>query len=316
MNGFIKRGLLYDIIGDIHGHAKALEALLQKLGYRELGGVWSHPERQVIFLGDFIDRGPEQLRAVEIPRRMVEAGHALAVMGNHEFNAVLYATPDPKDGGYLREHSEKNREQHQEFLQAVGEGSALHRELIDWFGSLPVYLDLPALRVVHACWHEPSMKALAPWLDNRQRLLPDTWLPAARKGHEVFSAIEALLKGLEIALPAGVTFRDKGGHHREHARTRWWQDGQPTWQETAMVPPEAVEGLPKEQIPPDQLPGYDGSKPLFLGHYWLTDAVPEPLTKHIACLDYSVAAKKGNGKLVAYRWEGESVLRAEGFVWV
>jgi len=305
---------LYDIIGDIHGYAEQLEALLRKLGYREQAGVWSHPQRQVIFLGDFIDRGPEQLRAVKIPRRMVESGSALAVMGNHEFNAVLYATPDTEQGGYLRGHSEKNRKQHSEFLQAVGESSALHRELVDWFRLLPVYLDLPGLRVVHACWHEPSLVSLAPWLDDGQRLLPEAWLPAARKRHEVYSSIEVLLKGLEIPLPAGVTFRDAGGHPRGHARTRWWQEGRPTYRETAFVPPTAVAELPDERIPPDQLPGYDGRKPLFLGHYWLTDAVPEPMTEHIACLDYSVTLAQG--KLVAYRWEGESVLRPEGFVWV
>ena len=40
----------YDIIGDIHGHADELHALLDKLGHRT--GTASHPEgRKVIFLG-------------------------------------------------------------------------------------------------------------------------------------------------------------------------------------------------------------------------------------------------------------------------
>ena len=30
----------YDIIGDIHGHAGALHALLRKLGYRHSQGAW------------------------------------------------------------------------------------------------------------------------------------------------------------------------------------------------------------------------------------------------------------------------------------
>lgn len=42
----------YDIIGDIHGHADALAALLQSMGYRETGGAWRQPERQAIFVGD------------------------------------------------------------------------------------------------------------------------------------------------------------------------------------------------------------------------------------------------------------------------
>jgi hypothetical protein len=72
--------MAYDIIGDIHGHADKLEALRRTLGYRDTAGAWRHPERQVIFVGDFIDRGPAQLRSLDIARRMVDAGVALAVM--------------------------------------------------------------------------------------------------------------------------------------------------------------------------------------------------------------------------------------------
>jgi len=72
---------MYDIIGDIHGHASALTRLLTKLGYQETAGVWHHPQRRVIFLGDFVDRGPAQRETVRIARTMVEAGHALTVDG-------------------------------------------------------------------------------------------------------------------------------------------------------------------------------------------------------------------------------------------
>ena len=85
----------YDIIGDVHGHADKLESLLAKLGYSRSNGCWRHPRRKAIFLGDFIDRGPCQLRSVEIPRRMVAEGAALAVMGNHEFNAIAWSHAGP-----------------------------------------------------------------------------------------------------------------------------------------------------------------------------------------------------------------------------
>ena len=88
-----------DVIGDIHGHSDALVALLRGMGYREQNGVWGHPERRALFVGDFIDRGPSQVRVLEIVRGMVEAGTADAVMGNHEYNAVCYATPDPDNPG-------------------------------------------------------------------------------------------------------------------------------------------------------------------------------------------------------------------------
>jgi len=63
---------MYDLIGDIHGYAAELKALLVKMDYREKDGVWQHPERKVIFLGDFVDRGPEQVETVDIARSMVE----------------------------------------------------------------------------------------------------------------------------------------------------------------------------------------------------------------------------------------------------
>jgi hypothetical protein len=47
----------YDLIGDIHGCARTLERLLDTLGYRVQDGVWRHPQRMAIFLGDLVDRG-------------------------------------------------------------------------------------------------------------------------------------------------------------------------------------------------------------------------------------------------------------------
>ena len=79
---------MYDLIGDIHGHADELVRLLELLGYEKNQGTYRHTERKVIFLGDFIDRGPEIRQVLETVRPMVEAGHALAVMSNHELNAL------------------------------------------------------------------------------------------------------------------------------------------------------------------------------------------------------------------------------------
>ena len=143
---------MYDLIGDIHGHASELKALLAKMDCQVTDGIWQHPERKVIFLGDFVDRGPEQIEIVHVARTMVESGNALAVMGNHEYNAVAWTTPDPQNPEqYLRRRTDKNWNQHKAFLEQVGEGSELHNSMIEWFKTLPVYLDLPELRAVHAC---------------------------------------------------------------------------------------------------------------------------------------------------------------------
>ena len=63
---------MYDIIGDIHGHGTELELLLQKLGYSLVNGIHQHPERTAVFAGDFIDRGLEEKKVIDICRPMVE----------------------------------------------------------------------------------------------------------------------------------------------------------------------------------------------------------------------------------------------------
>ena len=80
----------YDIIGDIHGHHRTLEALLGQLGYVVSDGVWRHSSRQVVFLGDFIDRGPNIRETLSIVKAMVDNDAAYAVLGNHEYKALAF----------------------------------------------------------------------------------------------------------------------------------------------------------------------------------------------------------------------------------
>lgn len=306
---------MYDLIGDIHGYASELKALLTKMGYLAIDGVWQHPERKVIFLGDFVDRGPEQVETVCIARNMVESGNAFAVMGNHEFNAVAWATEDPENPGeFLRPHTEKNLNQHKDFLKQVGGGSDAHLAMIEWFKTLPVYLDLPELRVVHACWHPHYVRKIGQYTDDQNRLLPKAWAKACNKSSEAYDDIETLLKGLEVALPDGHFFLDKEKNERTQIRTKWWQTGKLTYRDLAMVPADEIEKIPHTPVEAHILPGYDGEKPLFVGHYWLTGD-PVPLSEHIACLDYSVAGTHG-GKLCAYRFDGEQSLLASRLDWV
>ena len=79
----------FDVIGDVHGCFDELCALLAKLGYArsetERGPLFAHPEgRKAVFVGDLVDRGPDSPGCIELAMRMVEAGAALAVPGNHE----------------------------------------------------------------------------------------------------------------------------------------------------------------------------------------------------------------------------------------
>ncbi|GCB02606.1 metallophosphoesterase [Ralstonia sp. SET104] len=305
----------YDVIGDVHGQAPKLRALLSRLGYVQRDGAMRHPTRKAIVVGDFIDRGPHQLETLDIVRPMVDAGSALATMGNHEFNAIAWYLCDPdQDDEYLRprkgEKGEKNRHQHVAFLAEVEHKPAIHSEIVNWFLGLPLWLDLPELRVIHACWHPGYLAELEPRLKPGRRLDDALMVKANRKSEVEYRMIESLLKGVEVQLPPGHSFKDKSGHTRHEARTRWWDTTATTYRQAALVPSEDRAQLPDIEIPEHLRIGYTGDKPVFVGHYWMTGQ-PEVLAPQVACVDYS--AGKG-GPLVAYRWSGEPVLSSSSFV--
>ena len=79
----------FDLIGDVHGCATELRALLEGLGYRIEGTreapVVTPPEgRQALFLGDLVDRGPDSPGVLYLAMAMVESGAALCIPGDHE----------------------------------------------------------------------------------------------------------------------------------------------------------------------------------------------------------------------------------------
>jgi len=310
-------GWMYDVIGDIHGHADALRRLLGELGYRERDGCWRHPRRRAVFLGDFIDRGPEIRQALEIARAMVSGGAALAVMGNHEFNAVAFHMRHPVvNASFLRERSYKNIRQYRETVGQLTDPEL--DEYTRWFQELPMWLDLEGLRIVHACWDPRSMDVVARHRERCGGFNDAFFHRACEQDSELFDAAEVLLKGQEVALPEGVTFRDKDGHPRSRIRTKWYAEPRGTTyrdyaftfreRERALIPdagltPEAVAGA---------RPYGAGEPPVLFGHYWMPgELAPAPLAPNVACLDYSVAR---GGRLCAYRWDGESTLQPARFV--
>lgn len=309
--------MAYDVIGDIHGHADALIALLGRLGYRDHRGAYRHPDRTAVFLGDFIDRGLQNEAVVVIVRRMVDAGSALAVMGNHELNAIQYHTLGPH-GAPLRSHNDKHTIQHESFLEEFNGRPRDLDELINWFRTLSLYRDLGGLRVVHAFWHTTQIQTVAPYVDSEARLTDPGLIATSKQGTDpgdstARSALEDLLKGPEVLMPNDLYFEDKEGFRRYAARIGWWKPSGSTWRDVLLVPRATREQLPTtvfESLERYQYPA--DAVPVMFGHYW-ANGDPEPFSANTACLDWSVA--KG-GKLAAYRFDGEPRLRAEQFVWV
>lgn len=303
---------MYDLIGDIHGHADELVELLHALGYRQAHGAYQHPERQVIFLGDFIDRGPKIRQVLEIVRAMIEEGKAQAVMGNHELNALAYHTEDPEARGeFLRRHSDKNVKQHRKTIEQLKpQELALY---LEWFRTLPMWLDLGGLRVVHACWDEGAVASIAQALERNGGFTGGFLLSACKKGKALFAPVEVVLKGKEAPLPKGVSFHDADGHARTEIRSRWYLPPKGQTYRTYSLQSETIPcDLPlDESVVATAAPYPATTKPVFIGHYWLSAQRPELLADNVACLDYSVA--KG-GFLCAYRWDGEQKLKNQNFV--
>lgn len=298
----------YDVIGD--GQDGKLQALLGKLGYHASNGAYRHPQgRTAVFVGDLIDRGPGQVEVVDIARRMIDAGSARVVMGNHEFNAIGYATPDG-EGDYLRKHSPKNEAQHAEFLRQVGWDSSLHRDLVKWFKTLPVALDLGGIRVCHAWWNPDHVAAVAQASDTDGQVDEAFLLGSFQRTGPGFDAMEGLTKGLEMELPDGSSFVDHAGNVRLEIRVRWWDNEATSYRAAALLPEDQRHCVPDIPLPDGALPGNCGPTPVFVGHYWLSSP-PAVQNAKTAVLDYGAGT---DGPLVAYRWSGETELGDDAFV--
>ncbi|TBU96860.1 serine/threonine protein phosphatase [Stutzerimonas kirkiae] len=307
----------YDLIGDVHGCADELERLLDLLGYRKHGAVWRHPWRQVIFLGDIIDRGPRIRESLHLVQGMVATGEALCIMGNHEFNALGWYAPAPPGSGktHVREHSSRYatllRETFQQFEHYPEDWKAFRA----WFYEMPLYLESERFRVVHACWDNRVITRLRPHLDEG-RIDPQLLGQAAFDDGFVGKALDRLLRGTDMPLPEGLTLTSEEGFTRSFFRTKFWEENPHTYGDVVFQPdalPEHAARMPLTQSQKSRLFLYGPEEPLlFIGHYWRRGR-PGPLRENLACLDYS--AVKG-GKLVAYRLDRERHLDAGKFVWV
>lgn len=233
-----------DVIGDIHGELPALLALGRELGYRVEDG-WEHPQgRLPFFLGDLIDRGGHSLEVAELARELVTRGRAACLMGNHEYNIVAFSLRLP---GY-----EKPKSSNRETIPLLKRQPARWEPVLDFMRGLPLACALPDLRLIHACWHEPSLALVAPALKpghpdgpgfavvlespfDERGLKPG--LPAAEPGQSD-APHELLLKGYEAPCDA---FLDVDGKRREAKRVTWWSET------SAPVPRD---------------------RPMAVGHYW------------------------------------------------
>ena len=74
-------------VGDIHGHAEALAALLRLVG--------PHPDDTLVFLGDYVSRGPDSRGVLQTVMDLRQHCQVVALLGNHE-EMLLDARRDPE----------------------------------------------------------------------------------------------------------------------------------------------------------------------------------------------------------------------------
>ena len=283
-----------DIIGDIHGHADKLELLLQKLGYELKGGAYAHATRKVLFVGDYIDQGHKIRETLKIVKAMVDSKNAIALMGNHEYNALCFHFQET-EGGHLRKHLITNIIQHYETLKQFHNRQKEYEGYVDWFKTLPLFYETENFRAVHACWNNKNIEYLKTKLVDG-KLTDELIFQSVKKGTHLNKAIEETLKGREMKMPEGLFFTDKDGTIRTEIRIKWWENpAEVTYKSISIEPLENLPDLPVEIVDLKSSDYYlPDDKKVFFGHYWLKG---EPLLykQNICCLDYSVAK---NGKLV------------------
>lgn len=327
-----------DIVGDIHGELHALQDLLNHLGYDESG---RHPQsRTLVFVGDFVDRGPDSPGVVDLVQRLVEGGYACAIAGNHEINLLRH---DAKDGAgwFFEERVQSDTTKYKQFARAT---NMLQRARIESFlNSLPLGLERDDLRVIHAAWHIPDVAKARTTALGCARTEYDRW---EQQADQVAS---------ELRIGSRMTQeKDVWPHSLEDGEQRppFLQAHCDSELNKALINPLKVltSGLEQQTPAPffagnkwrfvERMPwwnNYTDSTPVVVGHYWrstlTTQTTHEGLFRNVSpyawhgqhgnvfCVDYSAGARAqartfdrphDHMKLAALRWPERTLVFDDG----
>lgn len=305
--------LMYDIIGDVHGNATLLKKLLLRFGYKKTESGFWHPYRKAVFVGDFVNRGPEIRKTVRIVRKMVENGNGHAILGNHEINAIIYYLKD-KNGLPLIKSPEKNFLALYKTINQFASHSEEWTSHRKWMRELPLYLDFGEIRIVHACWSDDAIETLKKAEEEGK-----TRKTIFRNVHKnpkspVSKSVLILSKGIDFKIPGDLKIINNKGVSPRSFRMRWWEDPMgKTFEEMSFESKFVLPSydIPKQIIVPNDV--YPESNPIvFFGHYCRFNG-PFIIKPNICCLDSCVT---GNKTLTAYQWDGEKVLNDQKIIHV
>ena len=331
-----------DIVGDVHGEFRALTRLMQLLGYRPDG---THDERR-LFLGDLVDRGHDSPAVIDLVIDLVARGLAQCVLGNHELN--ILSGRYGHGNGWLLDPPEGTPAETYDSRPA---DVRRRPDYLRFMEGQPLALENDALRVVHACWHEPSIDTLrvaasATDLAARHRgydesvisrLAADDILQAAlaaerlvfdplAQGDVTQAAVAPAHAALELARLHGNPIRVLTEGSARPTTTTYFGAGR--WRTTERIPWWNT---------------YRDPQPVVIGHFWrgvsttpgdryggfgqdvLAGVAPHDwmgLRHNVYCVDYSVGKRHlarstrraNDGKLAALRYPEWEVVHDDGAI--
>lgn len=302
----------FDIIGDLHGCYELTLSLINKLGYKYQNGAYKHPEnRQIIFVGDLLNRGTKIVETLNLVKKLIKDGVALSVLGNHE-TLLLLAYAEVGKSIFEQPPPYLNKV-HFTSLNAYQDNKAEFFTTLDWLFTLPLALEFENFRVAHAGWRETLIADFFSKYKNAiidanfliKAKTPTTWEYEVR---------EALTQGMRFNFNPEAVKNLADFKKKRQFRAKFWLEDPKTYGDIFFhpfyLPPQVANFKLDEEIKA-QIETYKSEqKNLFVGHYWLS-GTPAILAPNIACVDYS--AVKG-GPLVAYRYSGEAKLTNANFV--
>ncbi|MFX4299909.1 metallophosphoesterase [Pseudosulfitobacter pseudonitzschiae] len=297
-----------DIVPDIHGDFDRLKDTLKALGYREAKG-WAHDEgRELVFLGDLIGRGSQNIACLALVEGLLNKGIAKAIMGNHELNAILYHMPDGS-GGYLRPHGAKETQQHQTFLNEAPLGSDVAAMALDFMCDMPLFIDAGGIRLVHAFWEDAQIASLR--ANTVYGYLPLARLTEVAEESTSFGrAVKDVTGGPQVdisQIDSVCHFHDGAGYRRTKMRYRWWPGSGRRWEDIG-ISLSSPFLLPKGDVPVELSENYYPiDAPLVVFGHYQEGGDPRQQSGNAICLDFPNVP-------CAYRFDGESRFEPEKLI--
>ena len=127
------------VIGDVHGCAKALRSLIEAID--------PQPDDEIVFLGDYIDRGPDSRDVVQQILELRQRCHVVALRGNHEIMLLGVALGGLNDEVWLENGG---------IATVTSYGGSLSKippDHLEFFQTLEPYYETSDLIFVHAGYH-------------------------------------------------------------------------------------------------------------------------------------------------------------------